>query len=163
VEGESELGDRGPMMIWALLPLLLGATWVSPVATTSLQAAFVPAEAYGSGHRGIDLSAEPGFPIRAVANGRVALAGPVAGKPVVVLVVDDPEVGQVRVTYEPVNPAVKTGDLVRAGQQIGNLAATGGHCGRPPHCLHLGLKQNGRYLNPTLYLGSGRIVLKPLG
>jgi murein DD-endopeptidase MepM/ murein hydrolase activator NlpD len=156
-------GDRGPMTIWALLPLLLGATWVSPVATTSLQAAFMPAEAYGSGHRGIDLSAEPGSPIRAVAHGRVALAGPVAGKPVVVLVVDDPGIGQVRVTYEPVNPAVKAGDLVWVGQQIGNLAGTGGHCGRPPHCLHLGLKQNGRYLNPTVYLGSGRIVLKPLG
>ena len=151
------------MMIWALLPLFLEATWVSPVASTSVQAAFVPTEAYGSGHRGIDLSAEPGFPIRAVANGRVALAGPVAGKPVVVLVVDDPEVGSVRVTYEPVSPAVKAGDFVRAGQQIGNLSATGGHCGSPPHSQHLGLKQNARYLNPTLNLGSGRIVLKPLG
>jgi murein DD-endopeptidase MepM/ murein hydrolase activator NlpD len=150
------------MMIWALLPLLLGATWVSPVASTSLQAVFVPAEAYGSGHRGIDLSAQPGSPIRAVADGRVALAGPVAGKPVVVLVVDDPAVGHIRVTFEPVNPAVKVGDLVRAGQQIGILAGTGGHCGRPPHCLHLGLKQSGRYLNPTGFLGSGRVVLKPL-
>jgi murein DD-endopeptidase MepM/ murein hydrolase activator NlpD len=157
----SELGDR-EHMIWALLPLLLGATWVSPVASTSLQAVFVPAEAYGSGHRGIDLSAQPGSPIRAVADGRVALAGPVAGKPVVVLVVDDPAVGHIRVTYEPVNPAVKVGDLVRAGQQIGILAGTGGHCGRPPHCLHLGLKQSGRYLNPTGFLGSGRVVLKPL-
>ena len=157
----SELGDR-EHMIWALLPLLLGATWVSPVASTSLQAVFVPAEAYGSGHRGIDLSAQPGSPIRAVADGRVALAGPVAGKPVVVLVVDDPAVGHIRVTYEPVNPAVKVGDLVRAGQQIGILAGTGGHCGRPPHCLHLGLKQSGRYLNPTGFLGSGRVVLKQL-
>ena len=157
----SELGDR-EHMIWALLPLLLGATWVSPVASTSLQAVFVPAEAYGSGHRGIDLSAQPGSPIRAVADGRVALADPVAGKPVVVLVVDDPAVGHIRVTYEPVNPAVKVGDLVRAGQQIGILAGTGGHCGRPPHCLHLGLKQSGRYLNPTGFLGSGRVVLKPL-
>ena len=157
----SELGDR-EHMIWALLPLLLGATWVSPVASTSLQAVFVPTEAYGSGHRGIDLSAQPGSPIRAVADGRVALAGPVAGKPVVVLVVDDPAVGHIRVTYEPVNPAVKVGDLVRAGQQIGILAGTGGHCGRPPHCLHLGLKQSGRYLNPTGFLGSGRVVLKPL-
>ena len=157
----SELGDR-EHMIWALLPLLLGATWVSPVASTSLQAVFVPAEAYGSGHRGIDLSAQPGSPIRAVADGRVALAGPVAGKPVVVLVVDDPAVGHIRVTYEPVNPAVKVGDLVRAGQQIGILAGTGGHCGRPPHCLHLGLKQSGHYLNPTGFLGSGRVVLKPL-
>ena len=157
----SELGDR-EHMIWALLPLLLGATWVSPVASTSLQAVFVPAEAYGSGHRGIDLSAQPGSPIRAVADGRVALAGPVAGKPVVVLVVDDPAVGHIRVTYEPVNPAVKVGDLLRAGQQIATLAGTGGHCGRPPHCLHLGLKQSGRYLNPTGFLGSGRVVLKPL-
>ena len=150
-------------MIWALLPLLLGATWVSPVATTSVQASFVPAEAYGSGHRGLDLTAQPGSSIRAVADGRVALARLVAGKPVMVLVVDDPASGQIRVTYEPVDPTVAAGELVRAGQLIGTLAGSGGHCGKPPHCLHLGIKKNGKYLNPTGFLGSGRIILKPLG
>lgn len=162
MEGVQELGDRGPMMIWAVLPLLVSATWVSPVGFTSLQATFVPAEAYGAGHRGIDLSAQPGSPIRAVAEGRVALAGQVAGKPVVVLVVEDPDLGRLRVTYEPVSPEVSVGDLVLSGQPIGVLAGSGGHCGRAPHCVHLGIKQDGRYLNPGPFLSKGRVVLKPV-
>ncbi len=92
----------------------------------------------------------------------MALAGPVAGKPVIVLLVDDPDLGRVRVTYEPVIPDVEVGDLVVAGQAIGTLAATGGHCGRSPHCLHLGIKQNGRYVNPAPLLSSGRVILKPM-
>ena len=92
-----------------------------------------------------------------------ALAGKVAGKPVVVLLVDDPRFGRLRVTYEPVLPEIKVGDRLVAGQPIGVLAAQGGHCGRSPHCLHLGIKQDDRYLNPSSFIGSGRVVLKPTG
>jgi len=150
------------MTMWALLPLLATATWVSPVPLASVQADFRPAAAYGSGHRGVDLSAVPGAPVRAVAEATVALAGPVAGKPVIVLIVDDPVLGRVRVTYEPVVPIVEVGDLVTPGQPIGTLAGSGGHCGRTPHCLHLGIKQNGRYVNPAPLIASGRVVLKPV-
>jgi len=149
------------MALWALLPLLSPHSWVPPVPLTAVQSGFRPAEAYGSGHRGIDLSAEPGAPVRAVADATVALAGPVAGKPVIVLIVDDPVLGRVRVTFEPVAPEVEVGDPVLAGQRIGSLAATGGHCGRHPHCLHLGIKRDGRYLNPAPFIGPERVVLKP--
>ncbi len=162
VDGRLRRGDREAMAIWALLPLLASSLWASPVAAAPIQADFRPAAAYGSGHRGIDLSAQPGSPIRAVSEATVALAGPVAGKPVIVLLVDDPDLGRVRVTYEPVIPDVEVGDLVVAGQAIGTLAATGGHCGRSPHCLHLGIKLNGRYLNPAPLLSSGRVILKPM-
>jgi len=152
------------MMIWALLPLLAGTGWLSPIATGSVQSEFSLSPAmYGSGHRGIDLTANPGTAIRAVSEATVALARKVAGKPVVVLLVDDPGNGRLRVTYEPVLPDVEVGDRLVAGQPIGVLAAEGGHCGRSPHCLHLGIKQDGRYLNPSAFLGSGRVVLKPAG
>lgn len=150
------------MSIWALLPLVAGAFWVSPVPLASVQVDFRPAEAYGSGHRGIDLLAGPGTAVRAVAEGTVALAGSVAGKPVVVLLVDEPSLGRVRVTYEPVLAEVEVGDLVTAGERIGTLARQGGHCGRHPHCLHLGIKHSGQYLNPAPFLSSGRVALKPL-
>jgi len=149
------------MTIWILLPLLATAPWVSPVPLAFVQADFSPAAAYGSGHRGVDLTAVPGAPVRAVAEATVALAGPVAGKPVIVLIVDDPVLGRVRVTYEPVVPHIEVGDLVTPGQIIGTLAGSGGHCGRTPHCLHLGIKQSGRYVNPAPLIDSGRVVLKP--
>jgi len=152
------------MMMWALLPLLAGTSWLSPVATASVQSEFTPSlSIYGSGHRGIDLAAAPGTSVRAVSESTVALAGKVAGKPVVVLLVDDPRFGRLRVTYEPVLPEIKVGDRLVAGQPIGVLAAQGGHCGRSPHCLHLGIKQDDRYLNPSSFIGSGRVVLKPTG
>ena len=151
------------MLMWALFPLVAAAAWVPPVPLTSIQAGFSPAPAYGSGHRGVDLRAAPGTVVRAVADATVGLARPVAGKPVIVLIVDDPSLGRIRVTYEPVNPQVEVGDLVVAGQPIGTLAATGGHCGRTPHCLHLGLKRDGKYLNPTPLIASSRVILKPVG
>jgi murein DD-endopeptidase MepM/ murein hydrolase activator NlpD len=150
------------MAIWALLPLLAGPAWAQPVASAPVQSAFSPAAAYQSGHRGIDLKARPGTSVRAVTDATVALARPVAGKPVLVLVVDHPDLGRLRVTYEPVLPDVEAGDRVIAGQSIGTLATAGGHCGREPHCLHLGIKQDGRYLDPEFFLNHGQVVLKPL-
>lgn len=150
------------MIVWALIPLL-AAVWVSPVPIADIRTDFRLPAAYGAGHRGIDLAAQPGTTVRAVAEGTVVLAHPVAGKPVVVLVVDDPDHGRLRVTYEPVDPDVEAGDLVLQGQPLGTLAGAGGHCGRQPHCLHLGIKQDGHYLNPAGFLGSGRVVLKPAG
>ena len=156
------LGQGEQMAIWALLPLLAGPAWAPPVASPTVQAAFSPAAAYGSGHRGIDLEARPGALVRAVTDATVALARPVAGKPVLVLVVAHPDLGRLRVTYEPVLPDVEAGDRVLAGQSIGTLARAGGHCGREPHCLHLGIKQDGRYLDPGPFLNHGQVVLKPL-
>lgn len=149
------------MTPWALLPLLAGASWLWPVPASGIRADFSPAAAYESGHRGVDLVADPGTTVRAVTAGTVALARPVAGKPVVVLLVDDPGRGRLRVTYEPVNPEVSVGDAIVRGQALGTLAGAGGHCGRAPHCLHLGIKQDGRYLDPGAFLTQGHVILKP--
>ncbi len=101
-----------------------------------------PANPFGPGHRGIDLQALPGTPIRAAADGTVSYAGPVAGRGVVVV-----GHGAVRTTYEPLLPTVRVGDAVRAGDQLGRLAP--GHPGCPAAaCLHWGLLRAADYLDP---------------
>jgi len=111
-----------------------------------------PAFAWASGHRGADLVAKPGETIVATASGTVAFAGSLAGKPVVSI-----DHGAVRTTYEPVITALRVGEPVALGQVIGVLG-TGGHC---RGCLHWGLREGDRYLDPLLLLGGrdGRVRL----
>jgi murein DD-endopeptidase MepM/ murein hydrolase activator NlpD len=111
-----------------------------------------PALAWTSGHRGADLVAKPGETILAAASGTVAFAGSIAGKPLVSI-----DHGAVRTTYEPVITALRVGERVALGQVIGVLG-TGGHC---RGCLHWGLREGKRYLDPLLLLGGryGRLRL----
>lgn len=101
-----------------------------------------PAEKWGAGHRGIDLDASAGDPVRAVAAGRVTHASTLVDRGVVVV-----QHGAVRTTYEPVRATVRVGDSVGAGAQLGELES-GGHCAGG--CLHLGLKRGEEYLDPML-------------
>jgi hypothetical protein len=81
-------------------------------------------------HRGADLAAAPGDPVRAACDGLVAHAGPVPGGARAVTLV----CGTRRVTHLPLRQtAVEPGVRVRAGTRIGTLAA--GHGG-----LHLGVR-----------------------
>ena len=50
--------------------------------------------------------------------------------------------------------------MVTAGQRIGTLEATAGHCG-PRGCLHLGARRGETYLDPLPLLAGGRIILLP--
>ena len=118
-----------------------------------------PAAPWGSGHRGVDLAASVGTPVRSAGPGRVAFAGWLAGRYVVS--VDHPgtiALGSAgwRTTYEPVRPSVTVGQGVSPGQVIGIIDASGGHCA----CLHWGLRRGRSYADPLLLLGRP-IVLKP--
>ncbi|MFJ9739772.1 murein hydrolase activator EnvC family protein [Streptomyces sp. NPDC101166] len=106
-----------------------------------------PATVYGRGHRGVDLAAAPGAPVRAVAAGRVSFAGRVAGRGVVSVELTGTDL---RTTYEPVAATVREGDEVAAGDQVGTVQPSGSHCTSP--CVHWGLRRKEAYLNPLSLL-----------
>lgn len=107
-----------------------------------------PATVYGAGHRGVDLAASAGEPVRAVAAGRVSYAGRVAGRGVVSVELTGTDL---RTTYEPVTARVEKGEVVAAGQVVGTVEAGGAHCGARA-CVHWGLLRGDVYVNPLLLL-----------
>jgi murein DD-endopeptidase MepM/ murein hydrolase activator NlpD len=114
-----------------------------------------PPTPYAAGHRGVDLAALAGTPVKAALAGQVLFAGTIAGKGVVVI-----GHGDTRTTYEPVTPLVRVGDLVGRGAPIGVLRP-GGHC-LPGTCLHWGWLRGETYLDPLELVGAtGPVRLKP--
>ncbi|MEU7397058.1 murein hydrolase activator EnvC family protein [Streptomyces albogriseolus] len=109
-----------------------------------------PATVYGPGHRGVDLAAPPGTPVRAVADGRVSFAGRVAGKGVVAVELAGTGDPPLRTTYEPVRASVPEGAEVTAGEVIGTVEAGGSHC--TAACVHWGLLRGEAYLDPLSLL-----------
>lgn len=128
----------------------------APVGGRVLRGFDPPATPYGPGHRGVDLAAAAGRPIRAAAGGTVTFAGPVAGRGVVVLVHPD----GITTEYEPVRPLVVRGTRVRRGDVIAVVA--GRHVGCADACLHWGARRGAAYLDPlSLLRPLGPVVLLP--
>ena len=115
-----------------------------------------PPQPWARGHRGVDLAAGPGAVIVAPADGVVAFAGMVAGRPV--LSVD--HAGGLRSTYEPVVARVAVGDRVTQGQMIGVLADGPSHCSSS--CLHWGARRGDVYVDPLSLIDRPPLVLLPL-
>ncbi|MGX4689562.1 murein hydrolase activator EnvC family protein [Streptomyces sp. JNUCC 63] len=128
----------------------VGRAWPVGVRPPVLRGWEPPATVYGPGHRGVDLGAPPGAPVRAVAAGRVFFVGPVAGRGVVSIELTGTGDPPLRTTYEPVSASVRKGGQVAAGEIIGTAEATGSHCGGA--CIHWGLLRGKTYLNPLLLL-----------
>jgi murein DD-endopeptidase MepM/ murein hydrolase activator NlpD len=123
-----------------------------------------PPTPWGAGHRGVDLVASVGQPVLAAGPGVVAFSGVVAGVGVVTV----QHARGLRTTYEPVRARAPSRVAVAAGDAIGEVDATPGHCA-PLTCLHWGLL-SGRgaqetYLDPVTVLGllPGPPVLLPFG
>ncbi len=112
-----------------------------------------PAQNWLPGHRGVDLAADIGAAVLAADEGVVAFAGMVARTPTVSIDHSD----GVRTTYQPVHYTVRRGDLVRAGEIIGTLAAP---TTRYPG-LQWGARRDGEYINPLSLLSRPTIRLKP--
>lgn len=124
-----------------------------PVDGAVLRAFQAPEGPYGAGHRGVDLDAEPGAPVRASADGVVAFAGSVAGT---VWVSIDHADG-VRTSYGPMGPvAVAAGQRVARGTVVGTLAAGGHGEGSADRGLHLSARRDGAYLDPMTLPGIRR-------
>jgi murein DD-endopeptidase MepM/ murein hydrolase activator NlpD len=131
--------------------------WPLDGAPTVVRRFDPPPVRWAPGHRGVDLAAWPGAIVRAAGDGVVTFAGRIAGRGVVTVA----HTGGLRTTYEPVEAAVPVGTSVAAGDRIGVLAA--GHPGCPvAACLHWGLRQGERYLDPLSLLGLGRVRLLPV-
>jgi murein DD-endopeptidase MepM/ murein hydrolase activator NlpD len=103
-----------------------------------------PPTAYASGHRGVDLATENGI-VFAPADGVVHFAGMVVDRPV--LSIRHP--GGLISSYEPVESTLLKGDAVARGDPVGTVLP--GHCSDT--CLHFGVRLDGEYVSPLLYLG----------
>jgi len=120
-----------------------------------------PSPNWKRGHRGVDLAGVPDQPVYAAAAGTVVFAGELAGRTLVSIA----HPGGLRTTYEPVQPAVRVGQLVDASSAIGELRA--GHAGCPAAaCLHWGAMwgaaSRGDYVDPLGLLAGTPVRLKPL-
>ena len=105
---------------------------IRPVPGPVVRSYDPPAKDWLPGHRGVDLAAAVGTPVRAAATGRISVAKVIAGRGVVTIVH-----GALRTTYEPVKAVVGVGEQVRAGDVVGTVQA--GHCRSA--CLHFGLNR----------------------
>lgn len=114
-----------------------------------------PATPYASGHRGIDIAVQRGATIVAPETGTVSFAGAVAGRNVVAIDHGDGIVSAI----EPVDALVTEGQALAVGEPIG-VVSSGGHC--DSGCVHFGVRIDGEYVSPFLFLGGiPRAVLLP--
>ncbi len=128
-------------------------TYIWPVRGPVLRGFEPPETPFGAGHRGIDIGAPLGTPIRAAGSGTVAFAGWVAGS--LFISIDHPD--GVRTTYSWVSEvAVASGAPVERGDVIGRTGP--GHPGVDPPHLHFGARVGSTYLDPMLLLGRGSLV-----
>ena len=131
--------------------------WPWPVESRSVARSFdAPPEPWASGHRGIDISAQQGTVVTAVADGTIHYAGRIVDRGVVSLAHAD---GITVTSYEPVHPLVSEGDPVSAGQPIAVIEGVHAGCGS---CLHFGVRVQDQYRDPMLWLRLERPVLLPL-
>jgi hypothetical protein len=131
-----------------------------PPADGALERPFsAPLGPYAAGHRGVDYAVPADTLVRAIGPGRVAFAGSVASAQAVTV---DHGGGLVS-TYSSLSSVlVSEGEAVDQGEWLGRSGAA--HAGAEPG-LHLGMKLDGAYVDPAVYLGpvgiAGAIHLAP--
>jgi murein DD-endopeptidase MepM/ murein hydrolase activator NlpD len=129
------------------LPAPAPASYSWPVVGPVIRGFEQPTGPYGAGHRGIDIGAHAGAPVRAAADGIVAFAGRVAGD--LHVSIDHPD--GVRTTYAFLGSvSVSAGSPVARGASIGSVGP-GHQASTQPH-LHFGARFAGQYIDPMLLL-----------
>jgi len=119
-----------------------------------------PSSAYGPGHRGIDFGVAEGTLVRSAAAGTVKFAGLVAGRWAVTVT----HAAGLETTYSMLAEVrVSTGQEVARGRFVGVSGSA--HSGQGSG-LHFGVKLDGGYVDPVLFLGpldlSAAVHLAPL-
>jgi hypothetical protein len=148
------------VLLLAVLAPAASAAWRPPVVGAPTRLFAVTTNPFAPGqHRGVDLGAAPGTPVRAPCAGRVAVAGRVGTSGGVVTL----RCGRWRVTHLPLATiTVGTGTRVAPGARLGTLAHDGAHAG-----LHLGVRRQGKrfgYVDPLRFLAATHgTPLPPLG
>jgi len=129
--------------------LFAAHAWVLPVDGPVVRPFRPPATRYGRGHRGADLRAAPGTPVRAANDGVVTFAGTVGTTRHVVVRHANGD----RTSYSFLaSLRVHAGERVRAGEVVGTTGGTG-----PNHdgsALHFGLRVGGAYVDPMQLYGA---------
>jgi Peptidase family M23 len=124
--------------------LALALVLIAPV-TGPVERGFDPGRPFEGGrHRGVDLAAAPGAPVRAACTGPVAFAGRIGAAGIVTL-----RCGPWRVTHMPLATIAVRG-VARRGAVIGTVARSQEHAG-----LHLGVRRDGTrfgYVDPLRFL-----------
>lgn len=116
-----------------------------------------PATRWAAGHRGVDLEAAPGTPIRAPAEGVVAFSGLVVDRTVLTLRHPDGR----RSSLEPLADVLPEGTAVAAGDVVGLVADVPRHCAPTP-CVHWGVREGpDAYVDPLGLVDPGPVVLLP--
>jgi hypothetical protein len=133
------------------------ARWAPPVPGPPARLFDLGADPFAAGrHRGVDLAAARGEPVRAACGGVVRFAGRVAGTGTVSV-----SCGGWRVSYAPLERiAVRAGARVGPGRRLGRVGHPSGHAG-----LHLGARREGErfgYTDPLRFLGTTRRAPPPL-
>ena len=127
--------------------LVTGWPWPEPQAV--VRAFDGPTQPWLAGHRGVDLTGPDFAPVLAPADGNVSYNGWIVDRHVLVI-----NHGDLRSTLEPVISDLVVGSEVQRGQVVGQLAAhEASHC---PRCLHWGVRQGSRYLDPLLLVSAHR-------
>ncbi|HXW85154.1 MAG TPA: peptidoglycan DD-metalloendopeptidase family protein, partial [Candidatus Binataceae bacterium] len=96
-------------------------------------------------HLGVDLAAQYGTPVKAVADGRVASAGWDGELGNCIKIDHERETTSIYGHLSRISPDARAGSFVRMGQIIGWVGATGLATG--PH-LHFGMEKQGSFVNP---------------
>jgi peptidase M23-like protein len=143
-------------LFFLVAPRAAGA-WRSPVTGPVARVFDRGANPYAGGHhRGVDLLAPPGSPVRAACAGRVVVAGRVGLSGGVVTVL----CGRWRVSVMPLATiGVRRGTVVAPGARLGTLARSPGHAG-----LHFGVRRDGArfgYVDPLRFLAPSHPAAPP--
>ncbi|MDQ3661013.1 MAG: peptidoglycan DD-metalloendopeptidase family protein [Actinomycetota bacterium] len=140
-------------------PAVPGPWLITPLDQAVSRHFEAPSSAYGPGHRGIDFRVAKGTLVRSAAAGIVKFAGLVAGR----LAVTVAHAGGLETTYSMLSEIrVSRGDEVARGRFLG--LSGDAHSGLEG--LHFGVKLDGAYVDPALFLGpldlSAAVHLAPL-